>query len=672
MIAIGPEDTNIEPSAMMSLALPADFPLPGLVTDLADADTMFDGRSDHYLRVGLSALRLIERVFDGRPEPRRILDLPCGFGRVTRVLRARYPQARITVCDLDRPGVDFAAQHFGARAVYSRADFHDLELRESYDLIWVGSLLTHLPEHQTRQFLDFAARHLAPEGRLVATSHGSYVAGSLLTRDYGLSQPAIRGLLADYRMNGYGYRGYDGDPAYGVSLTARGWFEQAAIGSPLVLEAYRERGWDRHQDVVVMRRRRPAAGWSRALEKLIGGRVFGPESRWFERAGHCVPPRPGPEQARQDAAGVNGFDEIWYLGAYPDVAAAVAAGAVPSGQAHYLDFGWRELRPFCDPRLTFDGRAPAGDPAYADPDSRRSRVSEAWSADPEDEAEDHGWYWLAHPVVKARVNRLTSGDPALDGYDRLAQLLRERGWTLPIPRSVSLGCGFGGLERDLAARGMIAAMDAYDLSEDAIAEARRKAAALQLADIRYHVADLEKTAPPARSADVVFAHSSVHHVERLEPLFAAVRLALRPGGIFHLNEFVGPTRFQWTDTQLDLANGWLDSLPGRLRCLPSGHPKEKLQRPTVAAMIAADPSEAIRSADIREVLQQDFEVIEERQLGGALLHLALGGIAQNFDPANGEDMAFLQQLFTLEDEAMADGRIGSDFMIITAVPRAAA
>src|SRR5215203_6248118 len=126
---------------MPSLTLPTRFRFPRLVTEVAEADSMYDGRDGHYVSVGLSALRAIEDALsDARVPPRRILDLPCGHGRVTRMLRARFPDAAITVCDIDRGGVDFAASRFGARAVYSVEDFGALDLEESYDLVWVGSL----------------------------------------------------------------------------------------------------------------------------------------------------------------------------------------------------------------------------------------------------------------------------------------------------------------------------------------------------------------------------------------------------------------------------------------------------------------------------------------------------------------------------------------------------
>src|SRR3989442_1633903 len=48
-----------------------------------------------------------------------ILDLPSGYGRVLRVLRAAFSDARITACDIDKDAVDFCAGELGAIPVYS-------------------------------------------------------------------------------------------------------------------------------------------------------------------------------------------------------------------------------------------------------------------------------------------------------------------------------------------------------------------------------------------------------------------------------------------------------------------------------------------------------------------------------------------------------------------------
>ena len=106
---------------------------------------MFQDSRDHYFMVE-AAQRHVEAILGiaGAPEPQRILDFPCGHGRVLRYLRAAYPLAEITACDLNRDGVEFCAERLGAVPVMSSEDPADIRLAGEFDLIWCGSLLTHL------------------------------------------------------------------------------------------------------------------------------------------------------------------------------------------------------------------------------------------------------------------------------------------------------------------------------------------------------------------------------------------------------------------------------------------------------------------------------------------------------------------------------------------------
>jgi SAM-dependent methyltransferase len=286
---------------------------------------------------------------------------------------------------------------------------------------------------------------------------------------------------------------------------------------------------------------------------------------------------------------------------------------------------------------------------------------------PEVKAETQGWYWLQHELVRERVNRMISGDRRVDVYGRFGEFLAENGVETPLQACVSLGWGSGGLERDLLARRLIADIDAYDLSADAITEPPRQSEPHGPGSIRYHAAGWDGFSLPEGQSDAAFASSSVHRVHALEMLFDTIRKALKPDGIFHLNEFVGPTRFQWTDDQLRLTNAYLDTLPERLRQTPAGR-KSAVERPSIEQMLATDPTSALRSAEIKGVLSQYFEIVEERPYGGTLLHIGLFGIAQNFAMDNSEDIQHLKRFFDLEDRAIGDGVIGNDFAVLTAQP----
>ena len=296
-----------------------------------------------------------------------------------------------------------------------------------------------------------------------------------------------------------------------------------------------------------------------------------------------------------------------------------------------------------------------------------TKIDDAGPHAPQSRSTEPGWYWMQHSMVRDRINLLISGNRHTDAYGRLAGFLKESGRPAPLGRCASLGCGSGGLERDLIRRGLIEHIEGYDSSADAIAEARRLASNPEYRNITYHEADLPSLVLPEAQFDAIFSHSCFQAIEPLESVAATVRRALKPGGLFHLNEFVGPSRFQWSDAQIRLINGYLESLPDRLLATPSGR-KPLLRRPAIEHMLADQPTQAIRTAEIKEVLTRHFDILEERPFGGTLLHMALSDIAQNFSVENPEDVDHLERLFDLEDQALINGTLGSDFTVLIAAP----
>jgi SAM-dependent methyltransferase len=167
--------------------------------------------------------------------------------------------------------------------------------------------------------------------------------------------------------------------------------------------------------------------------------------------------------------------------------------------------------------------------------------------------------------------------------------------------------------------------------------------------------------------DVIFGISAVHHVAQLERLYEQVAQALKPHGYFYLDEFIGPSQFQWPDAQLEIVNEQLRIMPAHLkRNVLNGAESQCAVRPEIAWMNESDPSEAIRSAEIVPLLSRHFDVVEKNGWGGSLLHLLLEGIAGNFDERNPGSLAYLQGLFDLEDRLIAEGVLEDDFATIIA------
>ncbi|HEY9405201.1 MAG TPA: class I SAM-dependent methyltransferase [Pyrinomonadaceae bacterium] len=220
---------------------------------ISPRDTMYTGDGAHYFKVGLSAMGIVEEALRraNLAEVGRVLDLPCGHGRVLRFLARRFPRAKFTACDLDRDGVDFCARAFGATPVYSLTDLDALSFDTPFDLIWCGSLITHLDAHATRALFRLFARHLAPGGLLLFSAHGDFVARRMPSGefDYMLTPAQVETITRRYAETGFGYEDYAGEGGYGVALTSPAWI-RARVGEVGGLKEvyFGERVWDAHHD----------------------------------------------------------------------------------------------------------------------------------------------------------------------------------------------------------------------------------------------------------------------------------------------------------------------------------------------------------------------------------------------------------------------------------------
>jgi SAM-dependent methyltransferase len=300
-------------------------------------------------------------------------------------------------------------------------------------------------------------------------------------------------------------------------------------------------------------------------------------------------------------------------------------------------------------------------------DRSSARVAELWSRKLDEEGTDFSpdVYWLAMPEVCRRYMLGATRGRREDSWvndcvDRLA------GQT-PMERMLSIGCGTGALERHLSVLSAFRECDAWDIAPAAIETARRLALEQGLQGIRYEVRDANAAEIPAGRYDAVWFNSSLHHIEALESVCEAVARSLKPGGWLFLHEYVGPSVFDFPPRQQEVIRAAFDLIPPRFRRRfgPDGFATAPAI-PSPAAVAAVDPSEAVRSADILEVVGHYFDVVECNPAGGTVLQFLLHGIAGNFRPEDPESMKVLDLLIRIESTLIEVGDLRSDFVVVMA------
>lgn len=121
--------------------------------------------ADLYLRFGNErtqpAIDLLARVM--LSDPKRIIDLGCGPGNSTALLRQRWPDAAVTGLD-SSPEMIAAAQRDYPDGDWQLADLRTWQADAPYDLVFSNATLQWLPDHGTLYPHLFA--QVAPGGAL--------------------------------------------------------------------------------------------------------------------------------------------------------------------------------------------------------------------------------------------------------------------------------------------------------------------------------------------------------------------------------------------------------------------------------------------------------------------------------------------------------------------------
>lgn len=233
-------------------------------------DDMFTGSIEHYERCGkqLADFASIAGDMSGSARP-LLLELPCGYGRVTRHLVKLFDATAISVADIMVPAVDFTVESFGVTGhIVSEPvnEFRNIP-EGAFDVAVMGSLITHLSESNTRTVLAHFLSKLRPAGVAVITSHGAKAHEMLAANGWFEITGSDRAtLMKAYANDQYGFVNYDANhsfekktvdyigKSYGVSLIPDAWMRDTIAELGFAVKRHIPAGWDDHQDVYFISR----------------------------------------------------------------------------------------------------------------------------------------------------------------------------------------------------------------------------------------------------------------------------------------------------------------------------------------------------------------------------------------------------------------------------------
>jgi len=233
-------------------------------------DDMFHGSPEHYYSVGKQMTDFVVRAVSlAKADDARVLELPCGYGRVTRHLRLCFAPDRLDVADIMKPAVDFCVTEFGVTGHHVREPVYEfLGLKDdSYDVAAMGSLITHLSNNNSRTVMRKFFAKLRAGGVAVVTTHGEKSREILGASDcYQVGEEARQHLLSAYDAGEYGFVNYRVDhsleaktvdyigDSYGIAMIPKTWVIDVCRENGLTILDHIPGGWDGHQDVFFIRR----------------------------------------------------------------------------------------------------------------------------------------------------------------------------------------------------------------------------------------------------------------------------------------------------------------------------------------------------------------------------------------------------------------------------------
>jgi SAM-dependent methyltransferase len=208
---------------------------------------------EDYKAAGKSTIDLLLKasLFMPRLSFGDILDFGCGHGRVARHFKLAFPDAKLHFSDLDETGWTFCAEQFGGEGFPSVEDLSQLEIPKKYDLIWLGSVFTHLDWDRSVTLLEKLLASLKPNGAIVASFRGRAAYEMMMSNPERFNTGGYYDeLFRQFHETGFGYMDYKGFENWGQNLFTPSKLASLSDGIPSGYPvAVIDRGWANIHDI---------------------------------------------------------------------------------------------------------------------------------------------------------------------------------------------------------------------------------------------------------------------------------------------------------------------------------------------------------------------------------------------------------------------------------------
>lgn len=222
-------------------------------------DSMYNAvpNPESYFNAGESVAKAIKAslLLSGKT-PTSLLDYGCGHGRITRWLKFYWPMADLSVADIREGQIQFCSEQFGAKPFLIDQPTSKIKLPGNYDIIWLGSIFTHLAKDDWTSLMHSLKRSLN-EGGMLCFSFAGRTVYEFFQKDnfWGISEeekPAAIKMVRDFEQEGFGFfeQSRSALGSWGRSIAKPEWVIQLCKYNNGKVLFYSEAAYAKRQDII--------------------------------------------------------------------------------------------------------------------------------------------------------------------------------------------------------------------------------------------------------------------------------------------------------------------------------------------------------------------------------------------------------------------------------------